>query len=145
MKKDAVVIARVSTEAKERAKAANMNISAAVEQTLIEKTRIMEKSTLILWVEKYGISLIPNNWVVGFLEDVPMSSIEVTPGKKKGFFKNGTETYHPTLHQALIALSKRMLEDKLRVVCKEDAISLKELASVIQEHHRWFIDIVKGF
>ncbi len=104
---------------KQKAEAQNLNISEAVEQVLKEKTKDPDKSTLILQVEKYGISIIPNNYVVGRLRNAPVASIEGVGTKITGIFDNGTETYHPNLHQALIQLSKRLLIDKLKKECKE--------------------------
>lgn len=126
---------------KKQAKDMGLNISEAIEQTLRDKTKDIDKTVLILHVEKYGISLIPNNWVVGRLSNAYLSQAE---GVGKDFYDTGTQTYHPTLHQALIQLSRRLLEDKLRKECKDKPTELRELANLIQEHHEWFINLVKA-
>ncbi|MBU0778106.1 hypothetical protein KKF82_07595 [Patescibacteria group bacterium] len=56
-------------------------------------------------------------------------------GSKK--FSKDYRTYHSNLHSALIELSNRILEDKLKEVSKEKPLELKELANLIKEHHKY--------
>lgn len=141
MTKDAIVIARIESELKTKAQAQRLNISEAIEIALKDKIKDNDKITLILQVEKYGISLVPNNWVVGRISEPSQSQAE---GNRKDFFDANTQTYHATLHQALIELSKRLLEDKLKTACKDSPLELKELAKLINEHHAYFLNLVKG-
>jgi len=58
-------------------------------------------------------------------------------GWKEFSKSSNTNTYHSTLHGALIQLSNRLLEDKLKEVSKEKPLELKELANLIKEHHKY--------
>ncbi len=136
-----MVTARIDKTLLQKAKNLKLNISESIEEVLKNKTEDVSKSTLVLQIEKYGISLIPNNWVVGRLSNAFLSQAQ---GVGKDFYDTGTQTYHSTLHQALIQLSKRLLEDKIKTSCKERPIDLNELLTLIEKHHEYFIDLVKG-
>lgn len=126
---------------KQKAEAQNLNISEAVEQILKEKTKDTTKTTKVLEIEKYGITLISNNWVVGVLSDGSMVEGNIASNE---YLVPNTQTYHPNLNQALIQLSKRLIEDKIKGACREKPLELKELALLIKEHHIWFVSLVRG-
>jgi hypothetical protein len=141
MAKDAMITGRISKELKEQAKEQNVSLSDAIEQALSTKSKDTANTTLILRVEKYGISLMANNWVVGRVSEGNENPVE---GARKEIFDSSTQSYHPTLHQALVKLSKRLFEDKVKVACKDKPLELNELANIIKEHHAFFVDMVKG-
>ena len=140
MTKDKVVTARISSELKEKVDEAHLNISEAIEQALEKRTARKEEGTVIFFVHPYGIILQPMNYVVAELTDASVSHTDL---RSKDFSSN-SNTYHANVHQALLQLNKRLLEGKLKSKCKDKPLDLKGLTSLIQEHHKWFVDMVKG-
>lgn len=144
MAKDAMITGRISKELKDKAKEHNITVSDALEKALIVRAKDTTISTLIITVERYGVSLMPNNFVVGRLSDAFLNPIEGDQTKIREFFDTSTITYHPSLHQALIRVSKRLFEDKLKIVCKDKPLELIELSRLIKEHHAYIVGIVEG-
>ena len=138
MVKDGLVSGRVDKTLIAKAKEQNLNISEAIEEALKEKTSTREKSPIVV-VEKYGILFDARNFIVARKN----TSISQTDNLGREFDAQ-TYSFHPNIHQALINLSNRLLTDKLKVTCKDNPLELKELARIIQDHHKWFVDLVKG-
>lgn len=136
MNAEAMNSVEIDKNCKDKAKEENINISEDTEATLEEKTETEELRTILV-VDKYGIRLTQNNYIVG------KKNPKYNPADKRSqeFVK---ATFHPTLHQALIQLSKRILEDKLKDACREKPSELKELANLIKEHHEYFVSLTKG-
>jgi len=139
-----MITGRINSEVKAQAKEQNITVSDAIEKALTIRAKDTTTSTLILTVEKYGISLMPNNFVVGRLSDAFLNPIEGDQAKNREFFDNSTITYHPSLHQALIRLSKRLFEDKLKGACRDKPLELSELVVLVKEHNEYIVGIVKG-
>ncbi len=106
----------------ESAKNMNMNISEEIETVLKEK--VTRGSSTFLEVEGYTISFDARNWIVS--------------GKKD----SSDNTYHTSLGQALINLSTRILKDELK--SKDKILSIGELINVVNDHHKYIINLVRG-
>ncbi len=116
----------IDKEVKDKAKAC-MNISEEVENILKEKT-LEEKTIEVIKEGKYIVALIPNNWVV----------YESSNNRKFNM------TFHITLSQAIIQLSKRLFEDKVSTACKDKELELKELIRLVEEHHEYILSLTRG-
>lgn len=103
----------------------------------IEESETEEGKTILV-VDKYGIRLSRNNYIVG------RKNPKYNPMKNKPSDEFFDVTFHPTIHQALIQLSKRIFEDKLNDACREKPLELKELVNLIKQHHEYFVSLTKG-
>lgn len=132
MNAEAMNSIEIDKNRKDKSKEENINTSEDLEVVPEEETETEESKTILV-VDKYEIKLIPNNYIVDGRKNHKYDP------KKKGSkeFSKGhpTYTYHSTLHSALIQLSNRILEDKLKDVSKEKPLELKELANLIKKHH----------
>lgn len=133
---------RVTKEQKEQVTKLGVSISDAIQAALDEKTKDPSNTTTLVFKEgKYGIFLMANNWIVSKVIDASESHVEA---RGKEIVSNGSQSYHPSLHQALTKLSNKLLEDKLKRACKDKPLELKELAQMIRDHHDYFVGLVKG-
>lgn len=116
----------IDKEIKDKAKSC-MNISEEVENILKEKTSD-ERTVEVLKEGKYTVALIPSNWIV----------YESFNDRKFNM------TFHPTLCQAIVQLSKRLFEDKIGIACCDKTIELNELIKLVEEHHRYILNLTRG-
>lgn len=101
---------------------------------------VKEESVLILKLEKYGMIHITNNWVVG---KVTNASPSQSDANGKDLLDAPSQTYHPTFEMALKALSRRILEDKLKIKAKEKTMEIKEVLEIIKAHDVWIKEVSK--
>lgn len=116
----------IDKEIKDKAKSC-MNISEEVENILREKTSD-ERTVEVLKEGKYTVALIPSNWIV----------YESSNDRKFNM------TFHSTLGQAIVQLSKRLFEDKVCTACEDKVIELRELITLVEEHHEFILSLTRG-
>ena len=116
----------IDKDVKDKAKNC-MNISEEVENILKEKTSD-ERTVEIVKEGIYTIALMPSNWIV----------YESSNDRKFNM------TFHPTLGQAIVQLSKRLFEDKVCNACCDKTIELKELIRLVEEHHVYILNLTRG-
>jgi hypothetical protein len=98
------------------------------------------QNTVILVESGYCLMQNSRNYIIAMLKD-PKSPIDANTRN----FGTLDYTYHMTLSHALIELSKRLLNSKLKNACKEKPLQLKELADLIKAHDEYFKKLTQGF
>lgn len=142
MVKDGIVSGRVDKTLIAKAKEQNLNISEAIEQALEEQTS--DATNLpVLVIKPFVILINSRNYIVAELEENYIKDSAIKPVVQEDIKKN-TNTYHISLNHALLQANKRLLNEKLKSRCKTNPMDLKEMALFLEEHYKWFVDIVKG-
>lgn len=88
----------------------------------------MSESTQIYKEGKYVVSIDGRNYTVSQIK-----------GDTEEINSN-LNTYHISIDQAIQEVSRRMLNDKLTIACKDKPMSLLELSMTIKAHEKYMSD-----
>jgi len=99
-----------------------------------------ETTQVIMTEGKYGILLIPNNWVVAELNKGTTSQACV----RGEDFGTNSYTYHANIQQAIINLSDRLVKDRIKDKAANRPLELRELVELMHEKDAFMRKAILG-